>query len=154
MKLKQLLLVFGLLSPLFFLSQNLNPVKWEAKYVELENNEGLITLAATIDEGWHIYSQKIGSDGPIPTSFVFSPTNFQLIGKAEEIGAKEEFDKAFDMKLITFEKNAVFKQKIKRSNLKTFISPIKIEFMTCNGMQCLPPKTIDLTVSIPAVTKK
>jgi hypothetical protein len=155
MKMKRLLLLFVLFSPLFFLSQNLNPVKWEAKYTNTGNNEGLITMIATIDEHWHIYSQRPTNDGPIPTSFTFNASkDFELIGKAEEIGAKEEFVKAFDAKLFTFEKTAVFKQKVKRNNAKAFNGGLKVEYMTCNDMQCLPPKTVDLTFHAEASAKK
>jgi hypothetical protein len=138
------------LSPVLFFGQ-LNPVKWEAKYNDLGHNEGEIILTATIEKKWHVYSQFISPDaGPVPTSFIFSGAkNFELVGKAQEEGAHEEFVKAFEAKIAVFENKAVFKQKIKRSNLKAFNTVIKLEYMTCNDMQCLPPKTIDLNLAIP-----
>ncbi len=155
MKIRSFFLFLTLFCPFFFTAQNLNPVKWEVSYSEISNTEGTITVIATIEKKWHIYSQRPTSDGPIPTSFVFSPAkDFQLSGKTEEIGAKEEYVKAFEAKLFTFEEKAVFKQKIKRSNPKAFTTPVKLEYMTCNDMQCLPPKTVDLTLSVPAALKK
>jgi hypothetical protein len=151
MKLKSFFLFFLAFSPVCVFSQAMNPVKWEASYQELPNNEGQITITAHIDKNWHIYSQRPTNDGPIPTSFTFTPAgDFILNGKTEEENAKEEFVKAFDAKLFTFETTAVFKQKIKRSNIKAFGTKVKLEYMTCNDMQCLPPKIVELNIAVPA----
>lgn len=143
------------LSLFSFLSfgQNLNPVKWEAVYKSKNNNEGEIIITAKIEKGWHIYSQNISPDaGPIPTSFIVSPgNNFELASKILETNPIEIHDKAFDAKLMIFEEKGIFTQKIKLKNIKGFNSIIKVEFMVCNDMQCLPPKTVDIAVNIPAV---
>ena len=140
------------LAPLYFFGQVMNPVKWEAKYNELPNGESEIIVTATIEKGWHTYSQNISPDaGPVPTTVNFSPgSNYELVGKAIEDNVKEEFDKTFEMKIASFEGKAIIKQKVKRKNLKSFETPIKIEYMVCNDKQCLPPKTIDLTLSVTA----
>ncbi len=149
---KRLILFLFALIPFLGSSQTLNPVKWEVKFNELPNSEGEIIITAKIDKGWHIYSQNISPDaGPIPTSFNFSPgSNFELIGKTIETNAKEIHDKAFDTKMLIFDDKAIFKQKIKLKNSSGFNSPLKLEFMTCNDMQCLPPKTVDLQIIVPA----
>jgi hypothetical protein len=156
MNLKSLLFFAVFLSPFVFSAQTLNPVKWQAQYTDLANNEGEITITANIEKAWHIYSQDTTSAGPIPTSFNFTPgSNFKLIGKTiEAIKAKEEFVKAFEAKLHIFEEKAVFKQKINRLNNKAFTILFKLEYMTCNDMQCLPPKTVELNVAAPAVSVK
>src|SRR3954471_14778504 len=138
MKSKLLLLFFGLFSPLFFQAQAMNPVKWDAAYADLDNNEAMITITANIDKHWHIYSQKLTTEGPIPTSFTFTPNgDYATMGKPVEVGGKEEMDKAFDAKLVTFEDKGVFKQKVKRTSPKAFVITVKLEYMTCNDMQCL-----------------
>ena len=140
------------LVPFCFLGQVQNPVKWEAKYSELPNGEAEIIVTASIEKGWHTYSQNISPDaGPVPTTVNFSPgSNYEMIGKSIEENVKEEFDKTFEMKIASFEGKAIIKQKLKRKNLKEFQTPIKIEFMVCNDKQCLPPKTVDLMLSVPA----
>lgn len=147
---KKILLFLSLLLPVLSFSQALNPVKWEATYSSLSSNEGEILITAKIEKGWHIYSQNIAPDaGPIPTTFNYTPgTNFELVGKTIEGNAHEVFDKAFDTKLLIFDDKAEFKQKIKLKNSKGFTAIVKLEFMTCNDMQCLPPKTIELMVNI------
>ncbi|MBP7810170.1 MAG: sugar transporter [Bacteroidia bacterium] len=138
--------------PFYFLGQGMNPVKWEAKYNELPNNEGEIIVTATIEKGWHTYSQNISPDaGPVPTTVNFSPgSDFEVIGKSTEENVKEEFDKTFEMKIASFDGKAIIKQKLKRKNAKGFQTPIKIEYMVCNDKQCLPPKTIDLMLVVPS----
>lgn len=132
-------------------AQTLNPVKWAAKYNDLGNGNGEIIITATIDKGWHIYSQRPTEDGPIPTSFVYNLANdFTLVGKTEEQDAKEEYVKAFEARVWVFDNEAVFKQKIKLANKSGFTTKVKLEYMTCNDIQCLPPKTIELDVNVPA----
>ena len=140
------------LVPFYFFGQGMNPVKWEAKYNELPNNEAEIIVIATIEKGWHTYSQNISPDvGPVPTTVNFSPgSDYEMIGKSTEENVKEEFDKTFEMKIASFDGKAIIKQKLKRKNAKSFNTPIKIEYMVCNDKQCLPPKTVDLMLVVPA----
>jgi hypothetical protein len=151
---KKICLLIFLLSPVLFWAQAMNPVKWEAKYSESAKGEGEITASATIEKGWHVYSINLNPDaGAIPTSVTYSPgSNYELIGKPIEEGVKEEFDKMFEfeMKIASFEGKAVIRQKIRRKDLKEFQTPLKIEYMVCNDKQCLPPKTIDIMLVVPA----
>lgn len=127
----------------------LNPITWKAIYTPTTLNEGQITLTASIEKNWHIYSQRPTDAGPIPTSFSITPhSNFTLVGKVEETNAHEEFVKAFDAKVFVFEKEAVFTQKITCHTKQPFIIDITLEYMTCNDIQCLPPKTIKLQVAV------
>lgn len=144
-----LFVIFSLIGFSTFAQMALNPVSWKATYVDLKNGEGEIIYTATIEPKWHIYSQTINGEGPIPTSFlVVASTNFKLVGKVEEEGSHEIYDKSFDIKLNVFDNKAIFKQKIKRLNKKSFKIKTNVEFMTCNDMQCLPPKTIELEVTV------
>lgn len=146
-----------LLLTFFIYGQNtLNPVSWTATYISKNATEGDIVIKATIDPKWHIYSQRPTDAGPIPTSFTVtaSPANFDVNGNVQEQDAHEEYVAAFDAKVFVFEKEAVFIQKITRKNKKAFTVEIKLEFMTCNDKQCLPPKTETLTVYIPEYTPK
>ncbi len=131
-------------------SQALNPVTWTATYKAISATEGEIILQAKIEKGWHTYSQRPTEAGPIPTSFDFKalPANYELNGKTIETDAHEEFVKAFDAKIFVFTDKAEFKQKIKLKGKAGFNVLVKIEYMTCNDMMCLPPKTIELMVKI------
>ena len=155
---KTLFLSFFLILNLVGFSQiPLNPVTWKATYTALPNNEGEVTFTAIIEKKWHIYSQRATDAGPIPTSFSVTPSkDYIALGKVQEENAHEEYVKAFEAKVFVFENQAIFKQKIKRTNKKAFIIKASLEFMTCNDSQCLPPKTVtfDVTVAELATTAK
>ena len=148
---KTLFLSFFLILNLIGFSQiPLNPVTWKATYTDLPNGEGEITFTATIEKKWHIYSQRPTDAGPIPTSFSVTPSkDYAALGKVQEENAHEEYVKAFEAKVFVFEHQAIFKQKIKRTNKKAFIIKASLEFMTCNDSQCLPPKTVAFDIAIP-----
>lgn len=143
--------LFLVLSLVVFSQAQLSPVSWSVSYADLPNNEGELTFKAKIDPKWHIYSQRPTDAGPIPTSFSITPNaGFELIGKVQEADAHEEFVAAFDAKVFIFEKEALFKQKIKRKSTAGSTISASVEYMTCNDRQCLPPKTVDLSTTVPA----
>jgi len=131
-------------------SQVYEPVKWVASVEKIAESEFSLIATATIDDGWHLYSQKIPDGGPIPTKFSFASkvNEFQLIDKTVEGKGHEEFDKVFEMDIKYFEKKAVFKQKIRV--LKTGIISINgtVEFMVCNDTKCLPPTEVDISFTV------
>jgi thiol:disulfide interchange protein DsbD len=123
-----------------------NPVTWQATYKSISASEGEVVITATIEKGWHTYSQRATDAGPIPTSFKFDPNkNYTLVGKTEESNAHEEYVKAFEAKIFVFTDKAEFRQKVKLNGKAATIN-CKVEFMSCNDMMCLPPKTVDLIV--------
>jgi cytochrome c biogenesis DsbD-like protein len=146
---KLIALCFFALSAFAAVSQTQNPVTWTATYKSISATEGEIVINAHIEKGWHTYSQKASTDGPIPTSFVFPVSKqFMVVGKTEESEAHEEFVKAFDAKIFVYTDKAEFRQKIKLTGAAGFPITFKLEYMSCNDMMCLPPKTIDLTVKV------
>lgn len=144
---KLVLFYFCLLSlgASFYAQQN--PVQWFASYKSLSATEGEIVITATIEKGWHTYSQRPTDAGPINTTFSFTNLgNYSLIGKAEETGAEEHFEKAFEANVFSFTGKAEFRQKVKLVGKTGFVIPFKVEYVCCNDNMCLPPKTIDLNV--------
>ena len=82
-------------------SQIFEPVKWAYSTEQVGDNEYELVFSATIEDGWHLYSQYIKDGGPIPTSFNFEPVDeIELIEKVEERGElEEEYDPNFEMDL-------------------------------------------------------
>lgn len=133
------------------LGQVQNPVKWSAEYKSINDQEGEVIIRAEIDKGWHTYSQRPTDAGPIPTSITLvADKKVELVGKVTESEAHEEFVKAFEAKIFVFTEKAEFKQKVKLKSKSPVTLNVKVEYMCCNDLMCLPPKTIDLSV----VTKK
>ena len=129
-------------------AQILDPVKWTFAAKKTGEEDAVLFLKATIDNGWNIYSQHVGDGGPVPTSFSFTPSSdYQLVGKVLEPTPNKKFEKTFDMQVLYFSKEVVFQQKIKLKKGQTGIKGA-VEFMVCNDKQCLPPdeKTFAITV--------
>ena len=135
-------------------------VKWSSNAKATAAGEYDVTFTATIDKGWHIYSQNVGKGGPIPTAISLAKgATAELVGKAKESSThkKEGIDENFNMKVTKFAEKVTFTQHIKAKDPK---QPLKgaIEFMTCNSERCLPPAEYEFSIKLPetkaATTKK
>ncbi len=131
-------------------SQILEPVKWKFNSKIISDTEAELILTATIDKTWHLYSQNLPEDGPVPTSFKFNKSkDYKLIGKVNEPKGKKVFDKNFDMEVTFFATKAVFTQKIEMRTNKPFEIKGELEFMCCDDSRCLPPTTVEFSFKLP-----
>ncbi len=134
-------------------SQIYDPVKWSTSVEKISDSEYNLIATATIEKNWHLYSQNVPDDGPIPTSFLFKTSpDFKLIGKPLEEKGHTVHDAVFDMKIKYFENKATFKQRIKIGSPKAVKILGEVEFMVCDDSSCLPPTVIDLQFFIAADT--
>lgn len=130
-------------------SQILEPVKWSTKVVKISDKEYDLMAIATIDAKWHLYSQTVPEDGPIPTTFLFkSSTNYLKKGNTKEEEGHTISDPVFNMEIKFFETKALFKQRILIKEKKSFKVNATVEFMVCDDSRCLPPTEVDLVFNI------
>ena len=108
-----------------------------------------LVVKATIEKGWHLYSQSIPEDGPIPTTLDLKSIDnqFQLIGSPTEGKGHTSFDKIFGMDIKYFENTATFKQRIRLLTNDNIDIIGEIEYMVCDDTQCLPPTYKDISFS-------
>ena len=129
-------------------AQVLTPVHWSYGAKKLNKDEAVVFIKATIDDGWHVYSQTVKDGGPVKTTITFpaSPA-YTLIGKTIEPTPITRNEKVFNMDVSFFEHEVIFQQKIK---LKAGQAIVKgtLEYMTCNDHQCLPPDDIDFSIPV------
>ncbi|MCX8533737.1 protein-disulfide reductase DsbD family protein [Chryseobacterium luquanense] len=127
-----------------------NPVKFKFAVNDLGNNQYEAVLNATLESGWHIYSRDIPEDTGIPTEYVVSGKNIELIGKFQEIGKKhEEFSEAFGGTIIYYSNSAGFKQKFKlKDPTKAGDLVAEITYQTCDDRVCLAPNTLEFNKKI------
>src|ERR1700756_3273953 len=91
-----------------------SPVKWSYAAKRISSTEAVVFLRATIQDGWHIYSQTVKDGGPIKTSFTFSPSKeYSLVGQTTEPTPVTKYETSFSMNVSYFEKSVTFQQKIK-----------------------------------------
>jgi len=122
------------------LAQSKLPVKWSYTLKKISDCEFELQFKAEADKGFHLYSQKPTTDGPLPTEFVFEKsTDFKLNGTTAEPKAIEKAEPVFNNAIIRyFEGPTTFVQKIKAQTDKAFKVKGTINGMTCNESQCFP----------------
>lgn len=149
MKRAVLLLLIGLIYFPSFSQNSASIVKWTYAVKE-EDGKKLLLLQAEIKKGWHLYSQFLDGDGPIPTTFTFEENkNYTLVGKVTEQNVKTAFDPNFDMQINYFEGTTVFTQEIKNNTSSSVVLKGNIEFMVCDDTMCYPPETVPFTIELP-----
>src|SRR6266540_636536 len=68
-------------------AQSNKEVKWSFSAKKIADKTYEVHLTATVNGDWHIYSQNVGVDGPIPTSFTFTKNPILIFdGKVKENG--------------------------------------------------------------------
>lgn len=134
-----------------FRAQAQEPVQWNYTAKALTNDTYEIKLAATIQDGWHMYSQKQPDDAialPTTITFIKSPL-LELEGAVKEVGA---LDLHVDPSLGTTSNQYVHKvdfvQVVKvKVKAQTNITGT-IRFQVCTDQECLPPATTHFAIPL------
>ena len=138
-------------------AQIFDPVKWSFEVRQTPgNNQAELILRAEIEDGWHLYSQFLEEDGPIPTSFQFNEdAAYRKLGKTEETTKPTlEYDPNFEMDLLYFSHQAVFTQKVEILKEGQHTITGELEFMVCDETQCLPPKYVAFSFKVKGFPKQ
>ncbi|MFN0255886.1 protein-disulfide reductase DsbD domain-containing protein [Pedobacter ureilyticus] len=144
---KKLLVFIFLLQGGVVLAQLQRPVKWSYLAKKINSKEAEVFMKATVASGWHIYSMQV-SGGPTKTSFNFNPSkSYSLIGKTLEPKPKVKYDKVLQKNLTFFEKEVVFKQRIKLHQPSAVVSGV-LEFMVCSDKSCLPAEEVAFKIPV------
>jgi hypothetical protein len=136
--------------PILTRSQVKSPVKWAYSAKKLPDGKYEVHLTATVEKGWHIYSQTTPDGGPIPTSFTFTKNPLlTLTGPVKELGKLEtHFEKLFDVNVKQFSDKVDFVQVVTvKGTVKTNLTG-KVEYMLCDDKQCLPPATQQFSIAL------
>ncbi len=146
---KKVTLFFALLTICLGQAQILEPVKWSTSVEKVSDTEYKLISKATIEKGWHLYSQNVPEDGPIPTSFIYDDFNgaFNFIDTTSEEKGQTIDDPVFQMKIKFFEKSAIFIQKVEVLRDESTVNGI-VEFMVCDDSKCLPPTEVELVFNL------
>lgn len=129
-------------------AQVLTPVHWGYAAKKISATEAVVFLRATIDPGWHVYSQTVKDGGPVKTSITFNPSkDYQTIGTTSEPKPITRNEKVFNMDVSFFEGSVTFQQKIKLKANQAVVTGT-LEYMTCNDHQCLPPDDVEFIIPV------
>ncbi len=146
-------LVFFFIMAVGFTAANaqLNPVSWSFASKKIADKTYEVHLTATMQSGWHLYSQVQPEDAiAIPTDFKLNSNPLlTLDGKIKEIGKMEKFhDAKLEVSANQYAGKVDFVQVVKlKANAKTNLTG-SVEYQTCDDKKCLPPKTVNFSIPI------
>ncbi len=132
-------------------NKNVVRIKLESSQNKVERNSSLkVTLRVSVENGWHINSDKPHEDFLVATKVVSMDKRFPL--------AKVLFPRAKDITLGFSDKPvSVFENDIvidlfvnidKALTPGSYKIPIKLEYQSCNDQICLPPASISDSLKI------
>lgn len=152
---KTLLLLMLLLTAIGATAQTA-AVKWRTSVRLTSATEGIVTVRAIIPEGWHLYGLTMPEGGPRATSLDFSGS--RGVKFAGDIKAESAYttarDEAFGMDLQWWTGRVAFTQRFRLTgDAADARINIKINYMMCNGANCMPPRTENISAPIPPLKK-
>ena len=127
------------------------PVSWTFTAKKLADKTYEVHLTATMQNGWHLYSQAQPDDAVAqPTEIKFTPNPLLTVsGKPAEKGKMEKFhDEKLGISANQYAEQVDFVQVIKlKAKAKTNLAGT-VEFQTCDDKKCLPPKKLNFSIAI------
>ena len=120
-------------------AQMLTPVKWTKSVKMTDANNGVITFTATIDKGWHMYSNDTPEGGPIPLSIKWDKKEgVKLVGGLTHSKPPTTIDdEMFEMKVRQWEGTVTLSQKFTTTDSKYKIEG-EVSYQACSDQGCLP----------------
>ena len=145
-----LLVILNFIAASIF-AQSGSKVKWEFTSKKIADKKYEIRLVATIQPGWHMYSQNQSADAIVlPTAIKFTTNPLVVLnGKPKEVGKLfDQFDKAINARSRYYSNKVEFVQTVTlKSNVKTAVAG-EIQFMVCDDKQCLPPDVAKFSIKL------
>ena len=143
------------------MGQILNPVKWTISISVEGDGTGVMTFAAAINEGWHLYSMDIPEGGPVATSLNWDKLEgVELEGEPmPDRKPNEVVDEVFDLKLGWWENNVTISQRFRVNDIDAgYDIEGYVRYMVCNNMTCQAPANEEFKFSeeakeVPVVEK-
>ncbi|MCK0132153.1 thioredoxin family protein [Flavobacteriaceae bacterium F08102] len=157
MKNRIILTLLGVLCFSISQAQLVDPVKWTTSVEKVKDNNGnivkdqyILVATATMEGNYHMYSQNIDGENPIPTTFIFDTnSDYEVIGNTLEEEGHTEKVPVFDNREIKyFAGTASFRQQIKVLNDELSVINAEVEYMACDDTSCTPPTIKDLVFTI------
>ena len=124
-----------------------SPVKWSINTTRMKGDLFLVIVKANIQKGWHIYAQCQPEDAiSTPTSFSFFPkSQIKVIGKTKEKGTLlRQNIKALGITQNYYANEVEFLQQVHNIGKLPLEIAVKINYMTCTDVKCLPEMFVEL----------
>ena len=131
-------------------------VKWRTAVRMTSDTEGVVTVKAIIPEGFHLYGTTVPEGGPVATTFDFGASKGvkfrgDMSPSSVPVTARDE---AFGIDLQWWTGPVAFPQHFTITDPATAQIVLKIKYMMCNGTNCMPPRTENITIPNTRLKKK
>ncbi|MFR9566275.1 MAG: cytochrome c biogenesis protein CcdA, partial [Rikenellaceae bacterium] len=116
-------------------------ISWgEPTLKSMGGSEYLLTIDATIDDGWHIYDTQEYKDGPNPTRFDFEESQgVELLGAVTTSQDPVRlWDDIFEMEIGYYKDSVTFEQRLTLEDPSSSLK-FSVEWMLCSADSCTPP---------------
>ena len=133
-----------------------DPVAWKLQNAPTEPVKAgarfTVKLLAAVQEGWHLYSLKPMTEGPIATRiWIAEGQPFSLSGDVRAPEPRVMQDPSFGMEVELYEGEAVFTLPVKVApgtapGVQQLV--VSASYQSCNNKLCLPPKTVKVEVLV------
>lgn len=129
-----------LLCAISAVAQIVNPVKWTSAVRLTDATHGIVSLTATIDDGWHMYSTEAVADGPVPTSVDWKELKGVKLdgGLVADHKPQRHHDPNFDLDLSWWTGRVTLSQRFTVTGSDYSIKGV-VGYMSCNDTQCSSP---------------
>jgi thiol:disulfide interchange protein DsbD len=110
-----------------------------------------VHLRATMQEGWHAYSQVQPENAVSqPTKFKFNTSNqIVLVGKVKELGTLIHFeDPGSGLGASEYSGSVDFVQVVKVKDASIKVITGTMTYQTCTDHECLPPEDVNFTIPL------
>ncbi len=128
-----------------------NPVSWSFQAIKKGDQQYEVVMKATIQPGWHLYSQQQPDDAiAIPTSIQINNNPLVIREKTiREVGKMQKFtDKTLGVTAYQYANEVTFIQTVNlKVKVKTALTG-EIEYQVCDDEKCLPPKKVPFTIAL------
>ncbi len=151
MKKISLLIFIAVVSAFAMSSQGMHEAaRWTMSVKMTSATDGVVTLKANVNQGWHIYGTDLPKGGPKPTVIDFSGSvGVRFISETvPSIKPVSKVDKMFNLPLTWWDSSVKFSRKFKVVRKDNARINASVTFMGCNDETCLPPKTVKLSREI------
>lgn len=129
--------------------QFMKPVRWDVSTQMTDDNHGVVTMKAMIDNGWHMYSHDLDPNaGPTPLQVKWDKLEGVELngGLTSDKKAHVQFDAMFNAELSWWTESVVISQAF-TATAPNFVIDGTIRYSACNDENCIPSVQRDILIN-------
>jgi DsbC/DsbD-like thiol-disulfide interchange protein len=135
-------------------------VQWTASVISTSpvkhGSNATLELSAEVREGWHVYALTQPTGGPTALRITLDQNEVaQVAGAPSGTAPERKHDPSFDLETESYTHAFALRLPVyvKRSAGGAQLLPISVRFQACSDRECLPPRTVHLSVPVEAPPK-